>query len=60
MAGAVEIVDVVVVVVADTAGVAVEKTAVAVVVAVDSKFSGCPGIASYCLAGPPGQSRALS
>ena len=46
-----------VVVAVDTAAVVVEKT---VVVAVDSNFSDCPEIASYCLEEPPDHSHGIS
>ena len=47
-----------VVVAVDTAAVVVEKTVV--VVAVDSNFSDCPEIASYCLEEPPDHSHGIS
>ena len=46
-----------VVVAVDTAVVVVEKTVVDVV---DSNFSDCPEIASYCLEEPPDHSHGIS
>ena len=46
------------VVAVDNAGAVVGKTAV--VAAVDSNFSDCPEIASYCLEEPPDHSHGIS